>query len=349
MQHSKTKIYIKRIVGCIIFWFVFFYINIFLCLLLEFPETESEKMLTGYTQCEDLDTIIVGNSITGMIDAKLLSEDTGYRAYNMGTPSQTFTISRMIMEMTAQQNPVKRFIFVTGFDSFENEDIGTFEKIFVKTKNAPKSFWVRNTRQLRLQAHEAFDPAMINTTTSMTEWFPWVENSVKSIGGVKKNFKRRVIPYYQGHRVGDEYAFDLDTVVYERIPLTYEAEDEEFFVQDVDRLETMDIPLSLIDIDTLKRVDEICVYCRDNSIEMMYFLSPHQSEYKNRYGNNYEKMDLFLTDFFARRGVYYYNFEDDPEIHSKLSDEYFKDWEHIKTKYKTDATRLFSEKLLEME
>lgn len=349
MQHSRTKTYIKRILGSVIFLGIFVYANVFLCLLLEFPETESEKMLTGYTKSENIDTIIVGNSITGMIDANQLSEETGYNVYNMGTPSQTFSISRMIVEMAAAQNPIKRVIFVTGYDSFEDEDIGTFEKIFVKTRNAPKSFWVRTYRQLRLQYHEATDPAKIKTTTSMIEWFPWIENSVKSASGIKMNFNRRVISYYQGHRVGDEYAFDLDKVFYERLPLNYTEEDEAFFEEDVKRLEDMDISSGFWDTDTLQRVDWICSYCRDNSIEMMYFISPHQSEYKARYNDNYDKLDLFLTDFFNRRNVYYHNFENDPEIHNKLLDEYFRDWEHIKNKYKKNATDVFSEKLLELK
>lgn len=346
MQHSNRKIYIKRILGTALFVAIFLIINSMLNILLEFPETESQKMLRGYTWQSDLDTIIVGNSITTMIDTQVLDEKTGFRSYNMGTPSQTFAISKSIIEMAASQNPIKRVYIVTGYDSFEKDDIPTFENIFNKTKNAPKPLPLRKWRELKRKFVRATSPEVAPTTESITLWFNWVDNCVGDLKSLKNNFNIRVLGFFQGIRPKDGYAFDLDKKTFPQIEPIYSSEEFELYDSDMKLLDSMNIAEGTLDKASLKRLDEICNYCNDNNIELTYFISPHQTGYKERYEGNYEKVDEFLNAFFAHRGIKYYNLDNDPEIHEKLPDEYFYDWEHVEKDYIPDATNVFVEKII---
>lgn len=304
-------------------------------------------MLTGYTYKENLDTIIVGNSITKMVDCDVLDLATGYNSYNMGTPSQTFSITKSIVEMSAAQHPVKRVIIITGYDSFEKDSISVFEKIFNKTRNASKPYPIRQYRALKGKFSEATDSSTIKTTDSVSLWFDWVDNSVGDIKSVKNNYNIRVLSAIKyGKRLGDGYAFDLDKKVYDRSPLDYSDVDKALFYDDMQLLANMNITEGVLDIDSLQKLDEICKYCEQNNIELSYFISPHQSAYKERYEGNYEKVDSFLSEFLTKRGVKYYNFENDPDIHAKLPDEYFYDWEHVEDEYTDEATNVFVEKIM---
>lgn len=348
MQHSDKRKYINRIVLVVVFVCIFIGLNCVLNLMLEFPESESEKMLTGYTQHEDIDTVIVGNSITNMIDCDTVDEKLNVKSYNMGTPSQTFSISHKIIQMSSEQNPVKRVIIFTGFDSFEKDDVPVFERVFNKTRISSKPFWERTMRQVGLKYQEATAGDNANTTDSVTVWFDWIDNHVDDGESIKKNINNRVFDFFKGDRLGKDFEYDLDRKIYARKDVILDNKDEEMFAQDMQSLEEMDISKGILDIDSLKKLDEICKYCRENSIELIYFISPHQTDYKKRYNDNYEKMDAFLSDFIGRRGGIYYNFENDSQIHTLLPDDYFYDWEHVKSQYRDKSTEVFCEKLTDL-
>lgn len=132
MQHSNN-LKKNRIIKVTIFWVGLLLINNLFCIFMEPMETASENMLTRYSQrsCEsEIDTIIIGNSVTSMIDDKEFSNITGTHAFNMGTPSQSINMSREALMMAARQNKLKRVILMTGYESFEKDTDSVPERAY---------------------------------------------------------------------------------------------------------------------------------------------------------------------------------------------------------------------------
>ncbi|MBQ8007167.1 MAG: hypothetical protein IJ245_06015, partial [Lachnospiraceae bacterium] len=62
--------------------------------------------------------------------------------------------------------------------------------------------------------------------------------------------------------------------------------------------------------DKLTLLSEICSYCRDNNIELMGIVTPHRSDYLDRYMGFREStryISSYLDDFITKRGFLYYN------------------------------------------
>lgn len=348
MQHSdKRKLYIGRILRTVIFVGIFVIANMIMNLLFQLPEGASEDMLARYSEnCENYDTVIIGNSITNMVKIDMFDESTGFSSVNMGTPSQNFTVTLKALEMALEQNPVKRVVIMTGYDSFEESDDTLIDNIFSNARNANKPYWVRKYRQFSKVFERATSTDNINTTASITDWIGWIADHAYEPNMIETNYNNRIVKYFKGEKPGQSYKYDLDTIRFERNPLNYSDSDKVKFAEDMDILKSYDITEGMIAESSMQKLDYIIKYCSENSIELIYFVSPHESTYKARYFDNYEKIDLFLNGFMDRRGVKYYNFENNPDIHNILKDEYFEDWEHVWAEYTDISTNVISDRVI---
>lgn len=345
MQHS-SNLKKNRIVKVIIFVVAFLAINDVFSLFLEPLETASEVMLTRYSNKvseKEIDTLIIGNSVTSMIDDEAFSRATGMQAFNMGTPSQSFNVSFDILKMANRHNKIQKAILMTGFEAFEKaiDDIPerTFEKVIISSYPMRKRILYRFIAPLE----RAIQPNNIKQPDSINAFVSWIGACVDYPPTMWESFTTKVKRAFSGHRLGENIAFDLDKEIYKTTTESRTEADNLLLEEDIKRLHSLGLPQGTINDDALKTLDDISVYCRDNNIELYYFISPHQLTHIDRYGENYQKITDFLAQFMRERHFTYYNFETDPTVHATLPDNYYIDWEHISNDYVDEATEVIDE------
>ena len=130
-------------------------------------------------------------------------------------------------------------------------------------------------------------------------------------------------------------------MVYERAPGDLSDDDYELLMDDIDVMSSLDISSDMLSEDKLRLLAEICTYCRDNGIELSVITTPHRTDYYERFSTFKDytaALSLYLDAFVSKRGVAYYDTEDDPMLHEILPDDYFLDWEHVSPEYTDAAT-----------
>lgn len=350
MQHSN-KLRNNRIWKVILFFIGFLIINDLLCVLMEPMETSSELMLTKYSKrvCEsEIDTVIIGNSVTSMIDDKEFSNITGIRAFNMGTPSQSFSMSKDALMMAARQNKLKQVILMTGFESFEKDTENiperAYEKVIISSYPTGKRILYRFLSPLK----RAVSQDNIKQPASINAFFTWIDNCVDYFPIMCSNFRGKTERLISGHRLGQDIAFDLDREIYKTELRSMTEADERLHQEDITRLNSLNLPKGTIDEKSLEDLDEITVFCRNNGLKLYYFISAHQASHMERYGERYQDISNFLSQFMSKRDAIYYNFENDPAVHKQLPDSYFSDWEHVDGAHVIDATDVIAETFVEL-
>lgn len=352
MQPSKSIRYRNRIVKDILFLFIFWVLNRMVSFVLEPLSTTSEEMWTRYTNTENIDTIIVGNSIGEMLDTDVVNADLNCISCNMCTPKQNIPISFDAIKVAAKQNPIKRVVLVSAYDGLTRAKAPVSERIFRRTMIASFPFAKRRYYDFLDRWREATDDDNFDRPESIKAWFPWIDDSQGDMAYIWGNIEAKTEDYLSGKKLGDGYGYSLDTVRFGRVDAGWNAEDERLFQVDYEysiALDRMGVPEGTIGEYSLERLNDICVYCRDNGIDFILIMMPHRSDYKSQYGDYYDTVDEYTKNFVESRGFKYHNFEEDEGIHERIPDEYFYDIEHVSSEHGKELTKLIDECVTKLE
>lgn len=338
-----SKIKKNRILKVVVFVALLIILNKIVRTFVEPLETASEVMLTEYSKRTietGMDTIIIGNSVTSMIDDEEFSNITGTKTFNMGTPAQSIGMSLDALKMAARQNEITTVILMTGYESLDADTTNIPERAYEKVVFSSYPVIKRIGARFATILGRAISPDNWKKPSSINMFFMWIDNCVDDPNSMWINFKTKVTRVLTGNPLGKNIAFSLDQKKYETRVNTRTEEDVRLFRKDIDYLRTIEIPEEAICDVTLEELDEISVFCRDNNIKLYYFISPHQSQYVDKYGESFDVISKFIEQFMTERSFVYYNFESDPLIHQELPDNYFDDYEHVTSvdvKYSTEV------------
>ena len=349
MQHSKT---IKRIIKLILF------IGIFLCLMMvfdasfEMDENATETMLGKYSRTSDIDTVFVGNSAGEMMDDVRYSELTGTHAFNMCTPSQGLYVSLRNIKLACSQHKIRKAILLMTFDTASSESYDGIDHLYNRVVNSASPLHVRIINEIKYNTNKTVSSGTLDTERSINIWIPWEEEHTHGFANITSNIKSRWKRFIEHKPLGYDIAYDLNTVVYDRAPGDLTYDDNQLLMSDIDAVSSLDIAPNMLSADKLTLLAEMCSYCRDNDIEFSVIVTPHRTDYFDRfasYRTYIETVSSYLNDFVSKRGFLYYNTEDDPQLHEILPDKYFYDWEHVSSDYTDASTDYLTDVIYKME
>ena len=338
MQLSK---YVKRFFKAVLFVLLFMVMMGILDFSLELDETVTERMLTLYSEQEDIDTIFVGNSAGEMMDADIYSKTTGEPSFNMCTPSQGLSVSLKNIKLACSHHKIKKVVLFLTFDTVNSDSYDGIDHVYnrVVDSSSPFSTRVRNSIKRNLEESLSYD--VINTERTINIWIPWENETTHGIKNMWNNFTRRINRLVKGDRLGSHIAFDLNEHKYEPVPEYLSEEDLTLLNYDIEKASSLLLPPGMLADDKLMLLAEICTFCQNNGIELFVIVTPHRTDYYDRFESfraESELLSSFLDLFVSERGFMYYNTEDDPDLHDILPDEYFYDWEHVDSQYRDKAT-----------
>lgn len=343
MQLSKN---VKRTIKGILFLIVLVVLTILLDASFEFDESATEAMLTKYSRKTDLDTVFVGNSAGEIFDSDLYSSISGNRAFNMCTPSQGLMISQKNIEMACRHHKIKNVILLITPDSVDYSGYDAIEHLYDRVVDSSSPFFSRIVSIIKRNFKKSFARETVKTEKSVSIWIPWGNETNHGINNIIENLNRRTKRALDRRPLGCDIAYDLNETVYETNPADPSEEDSKLFRENLSELETLDLPEGMVAPDKLEYLNDICLFCRANGIDLKVIVTPHRSDYFDRYENfrQYnEIVDRYLNDFVSQRGFVYYNTEYDPNLHKILPDSYFYDWKHIKEEYRDIATEYLAD------
>ena len=312
----------------------------------ELDEGVTETMLTAYSNQSDLDTVFVGNSAGEMLDANLYSQLTGDKAFNMCTPSQGLSVSLKNIKLAASQHQIKKVILLMTFDTANSESYDAIDHVYDRVVNSSSPLHNRLINTVKKNFEQSFSYSIINTEQSVNVWIPWENETLHGFSNIRNNINKRFQRLVRGDLLGSHIAYDLNTVIYNRAPGNLNSDDTDLLQQDISKISDLPIPPNMIASDKLTLLARICSYCRDNNIYFTVIITPHRSDYYDRFDSFREdsrNMNNYLEDFVSKRGFMYYNTEDDPRLHAILPDKYFYDWEHVSGKYISPATEYLTD------
>lgn len=338
MQLSKTT---KRVIKALMFAAIFLGLILVFDASFELDESSTENMLSRYSHTSDIDTIFVGNSAGEMMDAKKYSEVTGTHAFNMCTPSQGLYISLRNIKLACSHHKIKNTILLMTFDTASADSYDGIDHLYNRVVNSSSPMYKRIINEIQYNTDKSVSLGVLDTERSINIWIPWEEEHINGLGNITGNIRRRWKRLIEHKPLGYDIAYDLNTIVYERQPGDLTADDRQLLSADIDTMHDLDIPQDMLSDDKLTLLAEMCSYCRDNDITFTVVVTPHRTDYYDRYGSyrtDIEKVSVYLDDFISKRGFIYYNTEDDPQLHDILPDEYFYDWEHVSKQYKEIST-----------
>ena len=338
MRLSKTT---RRVIKAIMFASIFLGLIVVFDASFELDESQTEKMLSRYSHTADIDTIFVGNSAGEMMNDELYSETTGRHAFNMCTPSQGLYVSLRNIKLASSQHQIDRAILLMTFDTLSSESYDGIDHLYNRVVNSASPFYIRVINDIKYNTDKTVSLGTIDTEKSINIWIPWEQEHVNGLNNITSNIKHRMERLIKHKPLGYDIAYDLNTVVYKREPGDFTDIDRQHLISDLDAASNLDIPADMLSGDKLTLLAQMCSYCRDNDIKLSIIVTPHRTDYFDRYDSyrtDIEKVSAYLNDFVSKRGGMYYNTEDDPQLHEILPDDYFYDWEHVTSTYKNEST-----------
>ena len=349
MQLSEST---KRMLKAVLFAGIFVILMIILDAAFLFDEGATENMLASYSKTDDIDTIFVGNSAGGMMDAVRYSGISGSHAFNMSTPSQGLSVSLKNIQLAASQHRIKHVILLLTFDTFNSESYDAIDHLYNRTlfSGCPLPSRIRHLTSSNIE--RSFTTDTINTEKSVNIWIPWENETSHGLNNLKNNFSGRIRRFSSGSRLGDGFAYDLCTAKYETYPGIFTADDISELDRDMEKAGSLPLPDGMITSDKITLMAEICSFCRDNDLSLLVIVTPHRSDYYDRFDGfrSYsEELSDYLDYFLSKREILYYNTEEDPDLHRLLPDKYFSDWEHISDPYTDSSTDYLTDVIQNMQ
>lgn len=327
-KHQHTKI---RAVLFIIIFAVIIHIMDF-CLVVS--NWASIGRWEQYSSDDGYDTLFVGSSVGWVVVPRTIDGLNNCRCVNMSTPDQFYKTSLEAVRFIACQQPLETVVLLTGFDGLEREEDYAAAAAFLDAQYETAPFIQRERAILtdRLRRYANID--FLSSVDSINIWFDWVERFTYSLPQMYKNISYRL------ERLDPGYVLNMDKSI-DRIDPGKEGSS---VAKDIEKAEKLN--LSSIDIDShaLEKLDALASYLGANGIRFVVIVTPHRSDVRAGYGDEYDTVDEYLEEFVTKRGGEYFNIDDDPALREELGDEMFMDQEHIVD----EGNNLVSEKIAQL-
>lgn len=318
---NRLKLLLVRIAKILIFIGICVSVNMLITHFLGPSTHKGKEMWSYYYSQENADTIIVGTSVTEMIDEFVVDEYTGRTCINMGTPSQYFATSRSIIETAASERPVDTIILMMGFDALErDEDLSA-------TLSVEDGFYINKSNLHRLAGfiknniEYSLDGRNIKNSESINKWMSWPVSCTVYFDQIKSNWEKK--QYYK-NAIPDIDTEGLNVVTYDRIPMSKRVN----IGSDVEN-EIQNIKALTISRDSVIMLKQMCEYCTSNGITFIVMISPHKSGYADSFGGEYDKLNSLVAGVVQGAGCTYLNLNDLPSVTDLMTDEYYTDSEHV--------------------
>lgn len=336
---DKLRLTFGRSIKAIVFLLIFVSINTLICCYLSPSAHKSNEMWNYYYSQKNADTIIVGTSVTEMINEFVVNEYTGRKCINMGTPSQYFVTSRDIMAIAAQENPVDTIILMMGFDALESAENLSSSLSIEKSFYDSKSFRGKIVGFFKENIKYSFDRRNIQSSESINRWMSWPVNCTIYFDQIKTNLEKK--RYYKDIVNNPETKlWCQNTVKYDRTPMPRAKELSPATKEAID-----DINMLKISGDSLVILKQMCEYCTANGITFIVMISPHNSGYRDSFGGEYEKLNSLTAGVVEEAGCMYLNLNDIPNVKDIMTDEFFVDSEHVANEGVEAASGIMSDVL----
>lgn len=347
MQRSE---YIKRILKAILFTALLVIFTEVLDAAFLLDEKATEEMLVSYSQTNEIDTLFIGNCVGEMMDARLYSELTDTHSFNMSTPSQSLEISLDNIKLASSHHNIRTVTLLMTLDTVSEENYRGIEQLHARVIDSSSPLKVRILNWAKRSWKKSTSDKVVNTEESINVYFPWQNETAHGIDSISDNLKRRFGRLINNKPLGHDIAFDLNTKKYLRNPGDLTAADRTLLEEDIQNASSLNIPTGMISPDNLTLLAKISSFCRDNNILFRAIVTPHRTDYYDRYAafRDYsETTSAFLNDFLSKRNNMYYNTEDDPGVHDRIRDEYFNIEERLNSDY-YDKSTLYLHEIISM-
>lgn len=347
----RSKI-VRRVIKATLFVVLFVFFTMILDISFEYDERATEEMLSAFSMQSDLETVFVGNSAGKMMDSKLYSALSDKHAFNMCTPSQTLSVSYKNIKLAASQHRIKQVIMLTTLDVVHSNNIEQIDHVYDRVVDSSSPVSTRISNAVKRNINKSFARDTINKEQSINIWIPWENEQIQDFQSFKDNLSYRFSRLILKERLGSEIAYDLNVPKYALEPDSLSEADERILTEELDALPSLDVPSEMISADKLAELAEILSFCKNNGIECMMIITPHRTDYFERYGTFWENcmaVSDYLGHFVGNLGFVYVDTERDATVHDALPDTYFYDWEHISGEYRKQATEYLTEVISTME
>lgn len=337
--------YVKRFLKAILFVAIFIVLTLILDAVLEYDESGTAHMLSEYSKQDNIETIFVGTSSGIIMDAEEYTELTGEKAYNMCSAAQSFNVSLDNIKLAASQHPIKKVVMFFLYDSVNDENTAIQDHIYDRVVMSTEKPTEHIRDYIGNNVEKSFNPDIIATEESINLWIPWTNEASTDKELIKGNIKRRFDNLIHGYSPRKEMKRDLSEVIYETNPGIPTENDKAILANDLNNAHVLDIPDGMLNDEKLDSIDKICIFCRENNIKLIVIATPHRTDYFERYDSfrHYsELLDGYIDDFVSKRGLIYYNSEEEQNLHELFPDSKFMDLEHIDFDYTDEATEFLT-------
>ncbi len=288
-----------------------------------------------YSKSDDYDTLFVGSSVGWVIVPRTIDGLNGSHCVNMSTPDQFYKTSLSAVKFVSKQQPLDKVVLLTGFDALGRPEEYTAAASFLEAEYETAPELKRYGAIVADKAGRYGRYDFLSSTDSINIWFDWVERFTYTMPQIFKNVA------YRMERRNPGYVLDMSEKI-GRVEAP--GGDPGRLDTDVERAEALGLSSLSINRDSLEMLDEMAAYLKANDIRFAVIVTPHRSDVKEGYGDEYGVIDSYLKDFVTERGGEYYNIDNDEALRERLPDDMFMDTEHIVDQ----GNDLVSEKIAEL-
>ena len=273
-----------------------------------------------YAKSDDYDTLFVGSSVGWVIVPRTIDGLNDCHCINMSTPDQFYKTSLEAVKFVSSQQPLEKVVLLTGFDALERSEdyaaAASFLEAQYETAPTMKRYKAVFTDKIVRYADKDF----LTSADSINIWFDWVERFTYSMPQIVKNMA------FRQERKDPGYVLDMTKTIARTDPGSINSEATK---QDIADARNMNLTNLDIDDESLKKLDDMASYLEANGIRFAVIVTPHRSDERAQYGEEYDLIDSYLEEFVTKRGGEYFNIDSDPELRQQLPDDMFMDGEHI--------------------
>ena len=273
-----------------------------------------------YAKSDDYDTLFVGSSVGWVIVPRTIDGINDCHCVNMSTPDQFYKTSLEAVKFVSCRQPLDEVVLLTGFDALERSEDYAAAASFLEAQYETAPTMKRYSAVFADKIGRYSDKEFLTSADSINIWFDWVERFTYSIPQIVKNMA------FREGRKDPGYVLDMNKSIERTDPGSANKDTTE---QDIESALGMNLTNLEINSDSLKKLDEMASYLKANGIRFSVIVTPHRSNVRAQYGDEYELIDSYLEEYVTKRGGRYFNIDSDPELREQLPDDMFMDKEHI--------------------
>ena len=298
MQTSKKKGSRPFLVRLLIFIVIAVLVNLLITFIPTPYSSPASEMWSKFRAREPgaLSMVYVGTSqCYEGVDPVVADAASGYSSQNMGTNAQSFADSRRAIQEALEKQPVKRVVLLLDYMYMEEgkERYSKPESAFIYAENQGQPL----TARIRNSASFIFDSRYVGKPASVAFFFPWLMNINKVRSSIPLNVMAKLgLVTLQGD--------DRNNL---RTPEGFKGFHNRINYNLMKRQVRETWSRDLVSEESLGLLDSICGICREHGAKLTVVVAPVPVSATLRYGDSYYDRLKYVTDFFAERGVDFFD------------------------------------------